>query len=235
MLLLLIHKDIHRCVGLSTWSWISRVRERKALELYIEHISRILGVVEHAVDAIAAYRDGDSVKLDEDWRVVYEGEKEADDYKRRILMELSESIFHPIDREEVVRLVITSDDIASYAKAWCRRLKLVRDEPLPTDILDAAYKMGMLVHEAVKLILEASRELLSGNKRRVLELANKIESIEERVDDLHVESLERALLYCDKAKPSHCIIVGEIITTIENAADKREDTADVLRSIALLG
>jgi len=68
-----------------------------------------------------------------------------------------------------------------------------------------------------------------------LELANKIESIEERVDDLHVETLERALLYCDKAKPSHCIIVGEIITTIENAADKREDTANVIRSIALLG
>jgi len=34
--------------------------------------------------------------------------------------------------------------------------------------------------------------------------------------------------------PSNCILVREIITTIENAADRCEDAADVLRSIALL-
>jgi predicted phosphate transport protein (TIGR00153 family) len=220
--------------ALSTWSWISRLQERRSIDLYIEHVSRVLSVVEHAVNALLAYREGNIEKLSEEWRVVYEKEKEADEYKRRIFAELSESVFHPIDREEVVRLVIITDDIASYAKAWCRRLVLMRGERLPPGIVDRAIEMAKSVHKAVALVLEASRELRVRNKKRVLELAGEVESIEEKVDDLHIDTLVEVLDYCNATKPSNCILVREIITTIENAADRCEDAADVLRSIALL-
>jgi len=39
-------------------------------------------------------------------------EKEADDIKRKLIAELSSGIFHPIDRETILRLVLSSDDIA---------------------------------------------------------------------------------------------------------------------------
>ncbi len=61
-----------------------------------------------------------------------------------------------------------------------------------------------------------------------------MESIEEKVDDLHIDALVEVLDYCNVTKPSNCILVRETITTIENAADRCEDAADVLRSIALL-
>jgi len=208
--------------------------ERRALELYIEHISKITSVVDYALHAVKAFREGNWERLNEDWKRVFDAEREADDLKRKILVELAESTFHPIDREEVVRLVITSDDIASYAKAWCRRLSLLQDGEIPEGIIDKLIEMVSHVLEATKLIQEATRELLARNKKRVLEIADKIETIEEKVDELHVEVLEATLEYCDKSKPSRCIVLREIVSMVENAADKCEDAADVLRSIALL-
>lgn len=219
---------------MSTWSWISRSREKKALELYIEHVSKIVSIVDHALQAIRAHREGNWEKFSEEWRKVFDEEREADELKRRILAELAEGIFHPIDREEVVRLAITSDDIASYAKAWCRRIGFLRENGLPNALVDKLIEMASYVYESSKIILEASRELLAGHRNKVLELANKIESYEEKVDDLHVEALQEVLLYCNSAKTSNCMIAKEITDTIENAADKCEEVADVLRSIALL-
>ncbi|MEM1830388.1 MAG: DUF47 family protein [Desulfurococcaceae archaeon] len=218
----------------STWSWISRAREKKALELYIEHASKIVSIVYHALIAIKAHKEGNWEKFSEEWRRVFDEEREADELKRKILAELAEGVFHPIDREEVVRLAITSDDIASYAKAWCRRISFIKENELPSTLIDKLIEMANYVYEAAKIILEASRELLAGHRSKVLELANKIELYEEKVDDLHVDALQEVLLYCNSAKTSNCMLAKEITDTVENPADKCEEVADVLRSIALL-
>ena len=219
---------------MSTWSWISRTREKKALELYIEHVSKIVSIVEHALYATKAYREGNWEKFSEEWRKVFDEERQADELKRKILAELAEGVFHPIDREEVVRLAITSDDVASYAKAWCRRISFIKENELPIVLLDKLIEMANHVYEAIKIIMEASKDLLAGRRNHVLELANKVEFHEEKVDDLHVEALREVLTYCDSTKTSNCIIAKEIVDTVENAADKCEEVADVLRSIALL-
>jgi len=218
---------------LSTWSWISRTRERKALELYIEHISKIKLVVDHATEALRAYREGDFKRFNEEWNKVFDLEREADDLKRKILAELSRGVFHPIDREEVIRLVINSDDIASHAKAWTRRLHFVQRELVHTSILDRLVEMANCVKEATKLIKDASAELIAGHENKVLEIANMIETLEENVDDVRAEALREVFTYCDSAKVSHCLLVKEIVDIIEDAADECENVADVLRSVAL--
>jgi len=219
---------------LSTWSWISRDKERRALRLYIEHVSRVLNVVEHATEALKAYHAGNWEKFSEEWRKVFDLEREADEIKRKILAELSQEVFHPIDREEVIRLVITSDDVASHAKAWTRRLGYVHDDVLPKGIVERFIEIAKNVQEATTLIKEASKELLAGHKEKALELADRIEVIEERVDDMRVETLKEVFSYCDSARISYCLLAKEVVDILEDAADKCEDVADVLRSIALL-
>ncbi len=39
---------------------------------------------------------------------------------------------------------------------------------------------------------------------------------------------------CEESKISQCLMLKEVMDSIENSADKCEDVADVLRSIALL-
>lgn len=218
----------------STWSWISRISERRALELYIKHASKVLETVNHAIKALKAYYEGQREMFAEEWRKVFDSEKEADVLKRKIIEELSTQTFHPIDREEVVRLVLSSDDIASRAKAWTRRLTYAQDSELPRYVVEHLVKMAVLVGDAVKLIVEAGEKLLQGDVKSVLKLAEDIERLEERVDDLRSDALSLVFAYCDTAKPSLCILAKEVLDIIEDAADKCEDVADVLRSIALL-
>ncbi len=171
--------------------------------------------------------------VENEWTEVFKYEKEADDIKRKILSELSSEFFHPIDREDLIRLVLTSDDVAAYAKAWSRRLTLLNVGNVPQEILNKLFVMASKVHEATLLMKKAAEKLML-DPREVLELANKIEVLEEEVDDIRHEVFKDILNFCEQSKISQCLMVKEVMDSIENSADKCEDVADVLRSIALL-
>lgn len=96
--------------------------------------------------------------------------------------------------------------------------------------MKAFMSMASMVYEAAKLIGDAARKLIE-DPRDVLAIA---ERIEEFVDDVRVETLREILNICNEVKISTCLILKEIIDSIENAADKCEDVADIIRSIVLL-
>jgi len=219
---------------LSTWSWISRRRHREVMLLYIDHVNKVIEVIEHAKNIVEAYHRKDLASIEKEWQNVFRLEEEADNIKRRILQDLSQGIFHPIDREDVIRLVFTTDDIAAYAKAWSRRITFINiNEKIPENIMKAFMTMASMVYEATKLIGDAARKLIE-DPRDVLAIAERIERIEESVDDVRAEALREILNICNEIKISTCLILKEIIDSIENAADKCEDVADILRSIVLL-
>jgi predicted phosphate transport protein (TIGR00153 family) len=215
------------------WSWVSRRRHEEVIQYYIQHVDKIIKVTEHAKKIIEAFMQNDRKSAENEWSEVFRYEKEADDIKRQILSELSREIFHPIDREDIIRLVLTSDDIAAYAKAWSRRLILLSIGSIPQDILNKLFVMASKVHEATLIMRGASEKLMS-NPKEVLELANKIEALEEEVDDIRHEVFKDILNFCEQTKISQCLMAKEVMDSIENSADKCEDVADVLRSIALL-
>ncbi len=218
---------------MSFWAWVSGRRRKDVLRFYIEHAAEVEKVVEESERVIGELAKGNAELVAMHWGEVFETERRADDIKRRLLAELASETFHPIDREEIVRLVLTTDDIAAYAKAWSRRAMLYLPDQPPQDIGRALQGMASRVREAVKLIKKAA-ERLTENPREVLELANKIESLEEEVDDIRHEAFREILKFCDTARSSKCLLVKEIMDSIENAADRCEDVADVLRGIALL-
>ncbi|MGB9729148.1 MAG: DUF47 domain-containing protein [Thermoprotei archaeon] len=215
------------------WSWISRRRHGEVIQYYIQHVDRIINVTDHAKKIIEAFIQNNKKGVENEWSEVFKYEKEADDIKRKILSELSSEFFHPIDREDLIRLVLTSDDVAAYAKAWSRRLALLNIGNVPQEILNKLFVMASKVHEATLLMKKAAEKLIL-NPREVLELANKIEILEEEVDDIRHEVFKDILNFCEQSKISQCLMVKEVMDSIENSADKCEDVADVLRSIALL-
>ncbi len=128
---------------------------------------------------------------------------------------------------------MTTDDIAAYAKAASRRLLLVLDNKLGQEIVEKLLEMASKLYEATKLLKEAANQLLH-NPKDALKIADKIERLEEEIDDIRMEALSKVLSFCDKTKPSLCLISKELVDSLENASDRCEDTADVIRSIALL-
>jgi predicted phosphate transport protein (TIGR00153 family) len=219
---------------MSLWSWISRRRREDLLKFYVEHVDYVVRVVEESRKVIDELVAGNAELVATYWNSVFELERKADEVKRRILAELASEAFHPIDREEIVRLVLTTDDIAAYAKAWSRRAVLYLPERVPEGIGRAFREMATKVEEATKYVRRAV-EYLPKDPRSVLEIANAIESLEEAVDDIRHDVFREILKYCERGRVSRCLLLKEIMDSIENAADRCEDVADVLRGIALLG
>lgn len=205
------------------------------MRMCIEHISKVVTVVEYGVKVLETYSTNNFSELYHWWEEVFKTEREADDIKRKLIFELSSEVFHPIDRETILRLVLGTDDIAAYTKAWSRRVVMLSSisERLPSSTTEKMLEMGKRVLEAAKLIRKSIEKLVEEPKA-VLELANSIEHFEEEVDDIRIEVFNDIIKLCDVSKTSLCILSKELMDSIENAADKCEDVADILRSLALL-
>ncbi len=217
----------------STWAWIGRRRQREIIALCLSHINKVIDEAQHLKKLLEHCLKRERSEAEKEFEEVFRIEREADDIKRNIFMELSKGIFHPIDREDLIRLVLTADDIADYVKSASRKLMLPSSSKIPEEIFKTLYEMASKVYESTLLIKDAIMEIYE-NPKEALEIAEKIERLEEEVDEIRVTGLAKVLEWCDKTNPSACIIAKETIDSIENAEDRCEDVADVIRSIALL-
>ncbi len=216
-----------------TLSWIGRRRERKIIAMCIEHLSKIIAVSELFSNLMENYLGGDlenSKKLHDE---IMKTENEADNVKRQIIAELSKGMFHPVDREELMRLVLTSDDIAAYLKAAARKLMLIPRNLIPQEILENCKTIAHRILEACKLLKDAVISL-SDNPQKSLELSDRVERIEEEIDDIRVKTFRIFMSKCSAQSPTICIMIKDFIDDIEGASDKCEDVADVIRSLAIL-
>ncbi|RLF65534.1 MAG: hypothetical protein DRN30_03785 [Thermoplasmata archaeon] len=216
------------------WGWISRRREVEIIESSRRHANKIIEVAESLTEFLKTYFEKGKDAASKVYEKIYVLEKEADDIKREILSSLSTGMFHPIDREELIRLILTLDDIAANVKFGARNFLLLPEVRPPEDLRRILLNMAKELHKATIKIVEGI-EVLYKDPRKALEIADIVEGIEEAVDDMRTDALEVAIKWCDSEKvPSVCIITKELIDSIENATDKCEDLADIIRSIALL-
>lgn len=221
---------------MSTWAWISRRREAEILEKETSHLARILEVARRAVEVVEAFARGDPRAVEEAYRRVKEAEREADRLKDSIIEELSRGLFHPIDREELLRLVLVSDDIADHLNAGTRRLLLASKTGArpPEPILEAMKSIAGIAVESVEKLIEAVRSMRREPSKAV-ELTRQVERLEERADELRSQAEEGLIEWCNtQGAPGTCMALFSALESLETATDKCEDTADVVRSIAVL-
>lgn len=216
--------------------WIGRKKEREVLKLSKRHFDKILELTKSFKEYVTSYVN---CKVDEASRLyedsIFQLERQADDQKEKILLEVSKGPFHPIDREDVIRLVLTMDDIASNLKSAARKLLYTNPCEIPDDIRNDLLKLTDLSVEMVIKLGEALDALISGSKK-VLKLADTVERKEEEIDEFRHGLIAKILSWGDSAKRlSNVIMLKEAIENIENASDKGEDVADLIRSIAITG
>jgi len=216
--------------------WIGRKKEREVLKLSKRHFDKILELTKSFKEYVASYVN---CKIDEASRLyedsIFQLERQADDQKEKILLEVSKGPFHPIDREDVIRLVLTMDDIAANLKSAARRLLYTNPCEIPDDIRKDLLKLTDLSVEIMLKLGEALDALISGSKE-VLKLADMVERKEEEIDEFRHDLIAKILSWGDSTKNfSNVIMLKEAIENIENASDKGEDVADLIRAIAITG
>ena len=219
---------------MSTWIWASRKIEREVLSKCSEHSLRVSSVAEGLISLLKALVEERIDEIASIFNEVIVAERRADESKRSLIYDLSKATLLPLDRDYIMRLVLRLDDVADYSKAAARRLLIATkvgahfDKEFTSKLLDMAFKL----REAMTLVDQALKEV-TRNPQKTLGMADKIERIEEEVDDIRTAVLEYVFLKCDEKGPKWCALAKEIVDEIENAVDRCEEVADMIRYICV--
>ncbi|MEM2914322.1 MAG: DUF47 family protein [Candidatus Bathyarchaeia archaeon] len=214
--------------------WLARQKEREILGECKLHADDVIATVSWMKEVVYSFCEGDAVGIKRNFEFVFNKERDADIRKREILDNLSKGPFYPMTREEVVRIVLTVDDIAANAKSAARKISASSSDGLPENIKEGLKKMADMDVKIAEKIGEAINRLVE-NPKAAISITHEVEEIEENIDDHRVGLIENILKYGDKAKSiSAWLMLKESVENMENVADRSEDVADVIRSIAIL-
>jgi len=218
----------------AAWIWASKRIERGFISKCVEHNAKVIRVIEGLISVIQSIRNGRFEDARLSFNSVLDAEREADEIKRHIIYDLSKATLMPLDRDYIMRLTLRLDDVAAYAKAAARRLLIAVQIGIALDeeYLSKLLSMASKLREAVELIDQAFKEL-GENVEKALNTADKIERLEEEVDEIRTSVLEFVLSQCDEKGPRWCAIAKEIVDEIENSVDRCEDVADMIRYISV--
>ena len=159
-------------------------------------------------------------------RQIEEIEHKGDILTHEIVKKLNTTFITPIDREDILALTSSIDDVIDLIHAAATRIMLYKiTEPTPQ------------VKELGFLILKSTRELHRGITRlstkmdEVFEHCVEVNSLENEADRVCRDAI--AQLFDQEKDPIYIIKWKEIYETLESATDRCEDAANVLEGVAL--
>ena len=159
-------------------------------------------------------------------RLIEEIEHKGDAITHEIVRKLNTTFITPIDREDILTLTSSIDDIIDLIHGAANRINLYK----VTESTPHAKELGFL-------IVKSTRELHRGVKHlstkmgEVFEHCVEVNSLENEADRVCRDAI--AKLFADEKDPIHILKWKEIYETLETATDRCEDAANVLEGIAL--
>lgn len=217
-----------------TLAWLGKHKERRALDLCKEHMDEIVDTVEAMRVAVHSFSEN-SDSIDEDAKRVVDSERDADEKKAEVLDELSKGNFPPLSREMIIRLVMTMDDIAENARATATKLTFLNPEDVGDEVKEGLKEVSDFAKEAVDYLEKAFSVLLYENPEEGIERTGKVEKMEEKVDHFRARRLLPEIVnWADSCEKSGTAgLLKEIEANIEEVVDQTENSADVIREIAI--
>lgn len=214
--------------------WMGEARERKILEICDDHMKKVVETVVGLDKAVQGFCDLNSKKIEEGRKEVFKSERAGDEIKRKVLEELSRGIFHPINREEIVRLAMTADEIAANANAAAKKLRYIDPKKLHKKLREILRDFSKNLVEITNRTYETFIALTKDSKSAVV-LSYEVERLEENIDDLRSDKLIPELLpwYRKNKDIGLSILLKEITDNMEDVADFCEDVSDIIRCISI--
>jgi len=215
--------------------WIGKQREKDILRLSEKHLRKIISLAIALKDFIQAFSAGSTESMEKIFKEIFRLEREADDEKENIIVELSKGPFHPMDREDIIRLVLTVDDVAANIKAASTKLLYVNPVNVPDNVRKDMAELVNMVYGIVMSFGDALQGLIVGSKD-VLKLAENVERKEEAIDEFRVVLMARILEWGEQSQRiSALLMLKEAVENLESASDCTEDAANIIRGIIAVG
>jgi len=197
---------------MSSWSWLAGRRLKEIVNKSFKHlelVNNVVSLLDEIIDDLVKGNVEEGLKKFDDLNKM---EEKADVVKREIFVELRSGYIHPLDREDLLRLILTADDIAAYAKAAARRMVIIHKlgYKMPEELLKILKQMTDKIVDASRLVIEAVN-MIGQDPSKALSITHEIEDIEEAVDDLRMEAYKFLYRMCKDKMGIECILYKEVI------------------------
>ncbi|WP_168120344.1 DUF47 family protein [Paenibacillus sp. HB172176] len=154
-------------------------------------------------------------------------ESECDQYTHTILKELNKTFITPIEREDIMELITSLDDVVDGIEACASRFEMYhlreKDEYI-TLFAEILVRCGHQVKSAIYLLTQ--KKLLPMREHCI-----SINELENQADDLLRVGVTS--LFANVKDPIELIKRKEIYERLEQTSDYCEDVANVLESIIM--
>ena len=215
------------------FGWFAPKRGHKVLEMVEDHLELTQNAVNSLYEMVEAAAECDPDKCKRSYMRVSDMEMRADELRRRMVEELTEGEMFPEERDDLMEMVRAVDWIADWSKEAGRILNSIPFEKAPDEIKVATMNMVRANVDCVKVLTHCIRALPKDSKK-ALALANEVEMLEENIDDLYEEARKHfATLEFPEFTTGALILLNEFLDAIETVADWCENTADIVRAIAV--
>ena len=201
-----------------------------------EHMRVVVDCARDVQPLIEALADGDQARVIELKERIFEQEAEADRIKHELRARLPKSLFMPVDRRDLLEVLLLQDTIANVAQDIAGLLverKMSIPDFLRDPLLELTARCIDTVEHSAKVIEELDELLAIGFRGRevdrVDEMLTELNRIEDETDELGI-ALARALFdHEDELKPVSVMMWYQIIEWVGDLADYAEKVGDSLR------
>ena len=155
-------------------------------------------------------------------------EQKGEDITRQTNLELSRNFITPFDREDIHALITSIDYVADYLHGAASRMRLYQVDKITKSIR----KLTEINLEACQNIDVAVRELRDLKKmKNITDAIIRINKLENKSDNVYDKAVLD--LFENETDAKNIIKYKEVLSVLENAADKCKSVASVLESISV--
>jgi uncharacterized protein len=215
------------------FGWFAPSRGEDVLGMAEKHLELTKNAVRELYGMVDAAAMCDREKCQRHYMSVSRMEMEADELRRGMVDALTKSEMFPEERDDLMELVRAVDWIADWSKEAGRILNIVQLDKAPPEMREAALNMVKADADCVA-VLEECLKMAYKNPSEAVNLANKVELLEEDTDELYSQARKHlATLEFKGWTMGSLILLNEFLDALETIADWCENTADIVRGISV--
>ncbi len=201
-----------------------------------EHMYCVYRSIKHLEPLFEGVNEVDQEKITEAAKALVKGEHEADLLKKELRHNLPRGLFMPIDRRDLLDVLLMQDQIANQGKAIARLItgrKMTLPEAMQALFTEFVAKSINTVKQALAVINELDKLLEAGFRGREVEhvedMLEELGSTESETD--RIQNKLKAVLYEleDDLRPTDVMFTYRLIDWVGYVADNAEKVGSRLQ------
>lgn len=198
-------------------------RETSFFDFFEQHAELTVDGATEFVSLVTA-----AVNIDAKARRIKEIEHETDIITHRCVEALHKTVITPMDSTQIHRLITRMDDVMDCIEAAAERISLYKLREMTPEVRD----MADVLLSATRVVLEACRLLRNlRDPQAILKKCIDINRLENEADAILRRAVAR--LFDQEHDPVMIIKWKEIYESLESAADRCEDVANIIENVVL--